>query len=243
MNPSVSANWIEIAFPALMTVALCVFFWRDRPPRSDLFGRIGLVMICLTMIGATAANLFYQRAINVRAWPTTGIFDQVVVTPAGDVFVKLTDPIMGRAVRVQRYNCQGEFIAAFDPDSKGGIFKIAVNPDDTLSIHSVRSNSVDLFRLDGTFLSRQESNAQEERFEFLRLGPSMTSAGGCEFITDPQYGHPSMRKGNEISPLEPGDWILERVLNRQYIYGGGILGGILLLISAARIWREGLERA
>ena len=119
--------------------------------------------VILALAGASVANLFYQRVLNVRAWPTIGIFDQVVVTPAGDVFVKVKDPILGRTDRVQRYSCRGEFKAAFQPDSAGGLFKIAVNPDDTLSIYSVRTDSIDIFNSDGTFLQRRRWTANRCR--------------------------------------------------------------------------------
>ena len=126
----------------------------------------------LALAGLSVANFFYQGVFNVRAWPTVGIFDQVVVTPVGDIFVKVKDPILGRADRVQRYNCRGEFKAAFQPDNAGGVFKIAVNPDDTLSIYSVRTDTIDTFNSDGTFLQRREVDSQQMPFEFLKSGLS-----------------------------------------------------------------------
>ena len=86
----------------------------------------------IALAGAAVANLFYQRAFDVRAWPTVGIHDQVVVVATGDIFVKVKDPIMGRADRVQRYSCRGEFKTAFLPNNAGGLYKIAVNLDGTL---------------------------------------------------------------------------------------------------------------
>ena len=163
------------------------------------------------------------------------MFDQIVVTSAGDIFVKLKDPIMGRADRVQRYSCRGDFKAAFQPDSAGGLFKIAVK-DNTLSIYSVRTDTIDTFSADGTFLQRREVDSQEMPFDFLKLGPSVTTADGCQFTIDPVSGRPAVKNGAEIWPLERGDWVLEYVLSRRNIMGIALLGGLMLLISYIRMW-------
>jgi hypothetical protein len=231
MNPNVPVNWVEIAFPLIMTAVVGIQLWRQNPPRENLFGRVGLVGVVLALAGASVANLFYQRAVKVRAWPTVGIFDQVVVTPIGDVFVKVKDPIMGRAYRVQRYNCRGEFKAAFQPNSAGGLFKIDVNPNETLSIYSVRTDSIDTYDFDGTFLQKREMDSQKMPFDFLKSGPSITRVNGCEFTMDPVSGHPAVKDSAGIWPLEPGDWVLEHALNRQNIIGAALIGALMLATS------------
>jgi hypothetical protein len=72
MNPHVSLNWIEIAFPVVMTVLVGVQLLRRGPFREELLGRIGLIAIILALTGTSVANIFYQRVVNVRAWPTVG---------------------------------------------------------------------------------------------------------------------------------------------------------------------------
>ena len=231
MNPNVPVNWLEIAFPVIMTVIVGVQLWRLSPHQEDRFAWVGLVAVMLALAGVSVVNLFYQGVLNVRAWPTVGIFDQVVVTPAGDVFVKVKDPILGRADRVQRYSCRGEFKAAFQPDSAGGLFKIAVNLDETLSIFSVRTDLIDIFSSDGTFLQRRAVDSQQMPFDFLKSGPSVTRVNGCEFTTDPVSGQPAAKDSAGIWPLERGDWVLDRALNRQNIMGAAIFGGLMLVIS------------
>ncbi|CAN7159841.1 hypothetical protein [Rhizobium sp. LjRoot254] len=234
MNPHVSANWFEIAFPVMMTLILGVQLWRRSQPRDGRLGRVGAVGIILALAVGSAANLFYQRALNVRVWPPVNIFDQVVVTAAGDVFVKMSDPIMGRTNKVQRYNCRGEFRTAFQPDNGGGLFKIAVNPDDTLSIFSVRTDSIDTFKLDGTFLQRREMDNLQMPFKFLNRGPSVLKTNGCEFILDPASGRPAVKDSAGIWPLERGDWVLEYVLDRRNIARAALLGGLMLAIYYIR---------
>jgi hypothetical protein len=244
MNPHVSGYWLEIAFPVIMTVIVGVQLWRQRPPREDRFARVGLVGLILALGGASVANLFYQHVLYVRAWPTTGIFDQVVVTPAGDIFVKVKDPIMGRASRVQRYTCRGAFKAAFQPDHAGGVFKMAVSPDNTLSIYSVRTNTIDTFSLDGIFLQRREMDSQQMPFDFLEPGPSVTRADDCEFTMHPVTDGPAAKDSAGVWPLERGDWVLEHALNRQNIMGAALLGGLLLVISYIRVRNQrGATRA
>lgn len=229
MNPHVSLDWFEIAFPVVLAVLLGVQLWRRGPFRDELLGRIGLIAIILGLTGTPVANLFYQRVVNVRAWPTIGIYDQVMVTPVGDVYVKVRDPIMARTDRVQRYNCRGELKATFQPDNAGGLFKIVANPNDTLSIYSVRTNSIDSFDRDGTYLDRREVDSQSMPFDFFKAGPSVTKADHCEFGVDPVSGRPTVKDSAGVWPLERGDWVLEYALNRQNIIGA-ILSGILLLL-------------
>lgn len=235
MNPNVSLDWLEIAFPVIMTIVAGVQLWRRSPARDDRLAMVGLVGIVLALAGASTANFFYQRVLNVRAWPTIGIFDQVVVTPAGDVFVKVKDPIMGRSDQVQRYSCRGVFKAAFQPDRAGGLFKIAVNPDDTISVYSVRTDSIDIFSFDGKFLQRREVDSQQMPFDFLQPGPSVTRVNGCEFTIDSSSGQPAVRDSSGTWPLERGDWVLEHVLNRQNIIGVALFGALMLVISYFRM--------
>lgn len=238
MNPHASVNWFEIAFPVFMTLILGVQLWRRSSPRQGLLGRIGALGIILALAGGCVANLFYQRALDVRAWPPVNIFDQVVVTAAGDVFVKMKDPIMGRADRIQRYSCQGTFRTAIQPDNAGGLYKIAVNPGDTLSIFSVRTDAIDTFKLDGTFLQRREVHNLQMPFKFLNRGPSVLRANGCEFILDPATGQPAVQDSAGIWPLERGDWMLDYVLNRPNIAGAALLGGLMLAIHYIRTRRR-----
>jgi hypothetical protein len=221
MNPHVSLNWIEIAFPVVMTVLVGVQLLRRGPFREELLGRIGLIAIIL--------------ALNVTAWPTVGIYDQVVVTPVGDVYVKIKDPIMARTHRVQRYSCRGELKATFQPDNAGGLSKIAANPDDTLSIYSVRTDSIDSFDRDGTFLQRREVDSQNMPFDFLKSGPSVTKVNDCEYGVDPVSGRPAVKDSTGVLPLERGDWMLEYVLNRQNVIGTALFGVLLLLICYIRM--------
>lgn len=235
MNPHISVNWFEIAFPVLLTAVVGVQLWRQSPAPEDRFVRVGLLALILALAGVSVANLFYQRGLDVRAWPTVGVFDQVIVTSTGHIFVKVKDPITGRADRVQRYNCQGEFKAAFQPDNAGGLFKIAVDLDGTLSIYSVRTDSIDTFSSDGTFLRRREVDSQEMPFDFLKSGPSVTRANGCEFTIDPASGQPAGKDSAGIWPLERGDWALEYAFNRQNIIGAALLGALMLAISYIRM--------
>jgi hypothetical protein len=235
MNPHVSLNWFEISFPVIMAVLMGVQLWRRGPFRHELLGKTALALIILALTGASAANLFYQRVLNVRAWPTVGIYDQVVVTPVGDVYVKIKDPIMGRTDRVQRYSCRGELKASFQPDNGGGLFKIVANPDKTLSIYSVRTDSIDTFDRDGIFLQRREVDSQNMPFDFLKSGPSVTKANDCEYGVDPVSGRPAVKDSAGVWPLERGDWMLEYVLNRQNVIGTALFGVLLLLISYVRI--------
>jgi hypothetical protein len=235
MNPHVSLNWIEIAFPVVMTVLVGVQLLRRGPFREELLGRIGLIAIILALTETSVANLFYQRVVNVTAWPTVGIYDQVVVTPVGDVYVKIKDPIMARTHRVQRYSCRGELKATFQPDNAGGLFKIAANPDDTLSIYSVRTDSIDSFDRNGTFLQRREVDSQNMPFDFLKSGPSVTKVNDCEYGVDPVSGRPAVKDSTGVLPLERGDWMLEYVLNRQNVIGTALFGVLLLLICYIRM--------
>lgn len=235
MNPHVSLNWAEIVFPVVMTVLLGVQLWRRGPFRQEILGRIGLAAIILALTGASVANLFYQRVFSVRAWPTVGMFDQIVAAPDGDVYAKIKDPIMGRTDRVQRYSCRGEFKAAFQPDNKGGLFKIVANSDGTLSIYSVRSDSIDTYDRFGTFLQRQTVDSRNMPFNFLKSGPSVIRAKNCEFVVDPVSGRPAVKDGADVWPLERGDWVLEYALNRQNIVGATVLGMLLLGASCVRI--------
>lgn len=107
MNPNVSIYWLEIVFPIILTVIVGANLWRQSPPWEGLLDKAGLAGLIVALAGASVANLFYQRAFDVRAWPTVGIHDQLVVAQTGDIFVKVKDPIMGRADRVQRYSCRG----------------------------------------------------------------------------------------------------------------------------------------
>lgn len=239
MNPHVSLNWMEVAFPFIMTVVVGIQLYRRGPFRQEFLGRIGLAAIILAFAGTSVANLFYQRVVHVRAWPTVGIFDQVVVTPAGDVYVKIKEPMMGRADRVQRYSCRGEFKAAFQPDNAGGLFKIVANPDYTLSIYNVRTDSIEIYDRDGTFLQRHEVDSQNMPFDFLKTGPSVTKASDCEFVTDPISRRPAVKDSTGVWPLERGDWVLQYVLSRQNIAGAALLGILLLVISYVRMRNRG----
>jgi len=194
----------------------------------------GSFMLTLAFAGTMVANLFYQNLLLARAWPPIRIHDQVVVTESGDVFVKIKDPIIGRADRVQLYDCNGKFKAAFQPDSAGGVFKIAASPDQSLEIYSVRTNTVDTFALDGTFLRRRSVDDRDMPFDFLKSGPSVRKAGLCEFEIDPVSSQFSVRNGTSIKPLEPGDWILENLLNFWGIGSTGALGIGLILVSTLR---------
>lgn len=231
MNPNISTNWPEIAFSFLMTAILGFQLWRGSPARANLIGKIGVLAIVLAFAGGSVANLFYQRALNVRAWPTNGIFDQVLVTKTGDVFVKVNAPVIGRADRVQRYSCRGEFKAAFAPNSAGGLFKIMIDPDGTLSIYSVRTDSIDTFKLDGTFLRRRAMDSHKMPFRFLEDGPSVTEVNGCAFIMDPVTGRPAVKDSSGVWRLERGDWVLEYVLNQRNIVASALVGALLWLIS------------
>ncbi|MBO3760465.1 hypothetical protein [Ciceribacter sp. L1K22] len=234
MNPYVSLNWFEIVFPVLMAVFGGVQLWRRGPFRDELLGKIALSLVFFALIGASTANLFYQRLLSVRAWPTAGIHDQVVVTAVGDVYVKVKDPIMGRADRVQRYSCRGELKTSYQPDNAGGLFKIVAGPDNTLSIYSVRTDSIDTFDRNGRFLQRREVDSTNMPFNFLKSGPSVTKVNGCEFGVDPVSGRPAVRDRAGVWPLERGDWALEYVFNRQNIIGGILFAILLLLITFVR---------
>lgn len=234
MNPNVSLNWFEVAFPVFMTMVVGIELWRRSPAREDRLAMFGFVGIVLALAGASLANFFYQGALHARAWPTIGMYDQVVVTQAGDVFIKVKDPIMERSSRVQRYSCRGAFKSAFQPDVAGGLFKISLNPDDTLSVYSVRTDTIDIFNVDGTFLGRREMDSQEMPFDFLKSGPSVTKVDGCEFMIDPASGWPAVKDSTGIWPLDRGDWALEHALNRQNIMGSALLGGLMLAISFIR---------
>lgn len=234
MNPHVSLSAAEIAFPVIMTVLLGVQLWRLGHFRHELLGKIGLTAVVLAMAGASFANLFYQGVMQVRAWPTVGLFDQVVVTPAGDLYANIKDPIMGRAHRVQRYSCRGELMAAFQSDNQGGLFKIGANSDDTLSIYSVRNDSIDTFAGDGTFLHRRVVDSQGMPFNFLNSGPSVTRANNCEYVMGPVSGQPAVKNTAGVWRLERGDWMLEYALSRQNIIGAAVLGVLFLVISYVR---------
>jgi hypothetical protein len=233
MNPHVSISWFEILFPFLMTMVIAGQFWWRRPIQTDRFYQVGSVLIVLALGGASIANLFYQRLLDVRAWPATSAFDQTVVTSVG-IFRKLGDPIMGRTNRVQLYGCDGRLKAAFEPDNGGGLFKIAVDADNRLLIYSVRTDSIDTFTPDGRFLGRANVSSREMPFEFLKSGPSITKVGDCELIDDPVAGRPTVKLGSQVSPLEGGDWLLERVFTRINIFCVAFLGVILVATSFIR---------
>lgn len=234
MNPHLSFYWFEIFFPFLMTVVIAGQFWWHRPARADRLFRTGAMLISAALAAASIANLYYQRVIEVRAWPTSGAFDQTLVTTNGEIFLKLGDPIMGRTNRVQLYGCDGSFKAAFEPDNGGGLFKIAVDADGKLLIYSVRTDSVDTFDLDGTHLSRSDIDSRDMPFEFLKRGPSVLKGGTCEFVSDPETGRPAANQDGRITPLAGGDWMLEYVLNRLNIFGAALLGAGLVAVSFIR---------
>ncbi|MEQ1942892.1 hypothetical protein ABMA32_10785 [Mesorhizobium sp. VNQ89] len=234
MNPHVSIVWMEVIFPWVITLIIGIQLWRQTNSQRRT-AKIGILAILLALGTASSGNLFYQRVVNVRAWPTSSIFDQVLVTPDGNLFVKMKDPILARATRVQLYSCRGEFKAAFQPDSAGGLFKIALNPDDTLSIYSVRTDTIDIFSTDGTFLQRREMDSREMPFEFLKPGPSVTSLNGCEFAVDRVSGQPIVKDSTGVWPLERGDWILEDILNRRNIICAALFGVLMLFLSYARM--------
>ena len=233
MNPNVSANWFDAGFLSIICLVWGVQLWRRWPP-----GRLALVgsmAVSLALTGVSVSRLYYQGFLDVRAWPTTSIFDQVLVTSTGSVFVMVKDPVLARADRVQRYNCRGELKAAFQPDSAGGLFKIAVNSDDTLSIFSTRTETIDTFSFDGRFLQRHEVDSRRMPFDFLKPGPSVKRANGCEFIMDPVSGRPAVKDSAGTWPLERGDWVLEYILNLRNIIAASAFGALLLFISLARI--------
>ena len=234
MDSNMSLNWLELVFPFVLTAMAATKLWRKSPPWEGLLDKVGLAGLIIALAGASVANLFYQRAFDVRAWPTAGIHDQVVVAPTGDIFVKVTNPIMGRADRVQRYSCRGEFKAAFVPNNAGGLYKITVNPDNTLSIYSVRTDTIDTFSFDGTFLQRLDLDSRQMPFDFLKKGPSVTKANGCALTKDPASGRLAASDGTGIRPLERGDWVLEYSLSRRNIFGAALLGGLVLVISFVR---------
>ncbi len=211
------------------------FKFRHEVQRSrDRASMIGLGSLLVALMCASIANLYYQRAFDARAWPTNGIFDQVVVTAVGDIFVKVKDPILGRSDRVQRYNCQGEFKAAFQPNNVSGLFKFAVNSDETLSIYNVRTDSIDVFTLDGEYIQRRDLNSRQMPFDFLKSGPSVLQVELCAFVKDSVSGNFAAKNGAGTWPLERGDWLLEYVLSRQNIWGIAILGGLLIVFSILR---------
>ena len=235
MNPHVTVSLLEIVFPFLMTAILVSQAWRLRPALTDRLYDIGSFLIVVAFASASIVNLFYQGKFDVRAWPTTGVFDQVIVTPNGDVYLKLVDTIMGRTNRVQRYGCDGRFRSAFKPDNGGGLFKIAVDGGERLLIYSLRTDTIDTFDPDGTFVERQEMDSRKMPFNFLIDGPSITKAGSCEFGIDPESRQYVVKTSTGSSlELEQGDWLLEHALNRWNILGMALLGGALVATSFIR---------
>jgi hypothetical protein len=234
MNSNVSLHWLEIVFPFLLTVILGASLWRQSPPWEGLLDKVGLAGLIIALASASVANLFYQRVLDARAWPTVGIYDQVVVSSTGDIFVKVRDPIMGRADRVQRYSCRGDFINAFLPNNAGGLYKIAVNLDGTLSIYSVRTDSIDTFSFEGKFLQSRDLDSRQMPFKFLKKGPSITEANGCSLTRDPASGRLAAKDSIGIWPLERGDWVLEYGFSRRNIFGAALLGGLALVFSFVR---------
>lgn len=71
-------------------------------------------------------------------------------------------------------------------------------------------------------------------FDFLKRGPSVTQANGCELTKDPVSGRLAANDGTGIRLLEGGDWVLEYALSRWNIFGAALLGGLALVISFVR---------
>lgn len=238
MNPYVSINWPEALFPGLISLVLGIQLWRRFRPREDYLTGIGVLAVLLALTGASVANLFYQRVLHAEVWPATGIFDQVIVTAGGDVLAKVEDPILGRAARVQRYNCRGKFMTAYQPDNAGGLFKIAMEEDTRLNISSARKDVIDVFQLDGAFVERQIFADTDKRADFMEAGPSVTKGDGCAFTVDPVSGQPAVRAADQIWSLQRGDWVLEYVLNGRNILGSAGVGIALLVVCVLRARRQ-----
>lgn len=235
MNPNVSANWlITIIFMASYFVLAGTIILRRSSVTATLTEKFGNLCIVTAFAGILTATLYYQGALKVKVWPTFGIHDQVLVSTAGDIFVKVKNPILPLGDRIQRYNCRGEFKTAFIPDNAGGSYKIALNQDNTLSIYSVRTNSIDTFAVDGTFLQRRILDDRQMPFNFLKKGPSITEANSCSLTRDPASGRLAAKDSTGIWPLERGDWVLEYILNRQNIWGIALIGALIWVFSVLK---------
>lgn len=241
MNPYVSTNWMSATFMAFLVLLVIIKICRHRSFWKGIVGKVGLVVVCVTLVAAAAALQFEHGVFRARVWPVKGLFDQVIVTSAGNVFMKVNDPL-GFGSRVQRYSCQGEFKAAFQPDNAGGLFKIGVNPDESLSIYSARTSTIDTFSADGTYLHRQQMDVNDKPFDFMESGPSVMSANGCEVLVDPATGKLSVKDNTATRPLEPGDWILVYVLNSRNIALLVLFGGLLWVFKLIRANRELTKR-
>lgn len=220
-----------------MTFVLGLQFWRYRPPnRPGMAWTAAVSLLALAAIASCTVNMFYQRLLPLRAWPASGIFDQVIVASNGDVFAKFVDPIVGRTNRVQRYNSRGAFQAAFVPDNGGGLYKIAVDKDRRLEVYSVRTDTVDVFAPDGSFRHRTIADSTSMPFDFLREGPSVLENNNYRYTVNPGSGRPAIFSIQEqsYSDLEAGDWLVEHVLSRRNIFALAILGLLFLLVSYLR---------
>lgn len=230
LNPHVATSWITILFSLCLTIVVGIGLWRKFRPLENLPALAGFIAVLVALSSSAVADLFYHGILPTRVWPATGIFDQVIVTSGGDILAKVQDPVMVRNQRVQRYDCRGNFKNAYQTDNRGGVFKIAANTDGTLSIFSARGDTVDVFRLDGAFIDRRTIDPRDMPLDLLRSGPSVTKLGDCSVLVDPVSGGPAVWIGDEIRPLERGDWFLETVLSGYWIVGLALSGcGILAL--------------
>ncbi|MCS4244098.1 hypothetical protein M2418_003639 [Rhizobium sp. BIGb0125] len=205
---------------------LIVRLWKPRSFWQGRIGKIGCVVVVVTLVLDSTALMFQHGVFRARAWPVTGLFDQVIVTPAGHVFMNVNDPL-GFGSRVQLYSCQGVFKAAFQPDNAGGSYKIGVNPDETLSIYNAKTRTIDTFRDDGAYVGQQKVGREQIPFDFDKSGPSVTAANGREILVDPYTRKLSVKDDKATRPLEAGEWILVYVVNSRNIALLILFGGLL----------------
>jgi hypothetical protein len=231
MNPNVGISWTFTAFPMVMFVLAVLQFWRSGLSRNEPLDLLGVVSVMLAFLGVCAANIFYQGVFPVKIWPLSQVKDQIIVTSSGDIFVSLSDPVAGFAERIQRYSCDGKFIAAYQPDNAGGIFKFLVKPDQRLEIYNVRTGSIDVFKFDGGYVEQRSMDRSNVPFEFLKPGPSITNVNSCEFIRHSASGRSAIKNQWGIREFEKGDWILEYILNRTNIAFTLIFGGIMFVVA------------
>lgn len=237
MNPYVEISWLEIGFPWVMLCLIGFHLWRRRPTdRSDGVLILARSLFTAVLFSIGVVSTFYQGLLPLRVWPPNGIFDQVLVASNGDVYAKLEDPILQRTSRIQRYDSQGVFQAAFVPDNAGGMFKIVLDPEGRLEVYSVRTDSIDIFSPEGTFLHRTTMDSTDMPFEFLREGPSVLENGGFRYGINPATQRPAIfsLRDQSYSELQAGDWIAETLFSRRNILGAAILGALLLVIVYVR---------
>ena len=55
---------------------------------------------------------------------------------------------------------------------------------------------------------------------------------------DPISGRPAAKDSAGTWPLERGDWVLDRALNRQNMIGAALFGGLMLVISYIKMRKQ-----